>query len=62
MPNRYVVVGAGAIGGAIGGRLHQAGRPVVLVARGPHLEAVVGLGAPETGLHRERADGLALAV
>ena len=40
MPNRYVIVGAGAIGGAIGGRLHQAGRPVVLVARGPHLEAL----------------------
>ena len=40
MPNRYVVVGAGAIGGAIGGRLHQAGRPVVLVARGQHLEVL----------------------
>lgn len=37
MPNRYVIVGAGAIGGAVGGRLHQAGRPVVLVARGEHL-------------------------
>ena len=40
MPNRYVIVGAGAIGGAIGGRLHQAGRPVVLVARGEHLEVL----------------------
>lgn len=40
MPNRYVVVGAGAIGGSVGGRLHQAGRPVVLVARGEHLEVL----------------------
>ena len=40
MPNRYVIVGAGAIGGAVGGRLHQAGRPVVLVARGAHLEVL----------------------
>ena len=40
MPSRYVIVGAGAIGGAIGGRLHQAGRPVVLVARGEHLDVL----------------------
>lgn len=40
MPNRYVIVGAGAIGGAVGGRLHQAGRQVVLVARGEHLEVL----------------------
>jgi len=40
VPNRYVIVGAGAIGGAIGGRLHQAGRPVVLVARSAHLDVL----------------------
>ena len=40
MPNRYVIVGAGAIGGAVGGRLHQAGRDVVLVARGEHLDVL----------------------
>ncbi len=34
---RYVVVGAGAIGGAIGGRLAHAGLDAVLVARGDHL-------------------------
>jgi 2-dehydropantoate 2-reductase len=34
------VVGAGAIGGTIGGRLHQAGRDVVLVARGAHGDAI----------------------
>jgi 2-dehydropantoate 2-reductase len=37
---RYVVIGAGAIGGAVGGRLHQHGHAVVLVARGPHYEAL----------------------
>lgn len=37
---RYVVFGAGAIGGAVGGRLHAAGRQVVLIARGRHLEAM----------------------
>lgn len=37
---RYVVIGAGAIGGTLGGRLSQAGRAVVLVARGAHLAAL----------------------
>jgi 2-dehydropantoate 2-reductase len=37
---RFVVYGAGAIGGAIGGRLLQAGHEVVLIARGAHLEAL----------------------
>lgn len=37
---RYIIVGAGAVGGAIGGRLYQAGLEVVLVARGAHLEAL----------------------
>lgn len=37
---RYIILGAGAIGGAIGGRLLQHGREVVLVARGEHLEAL----------------------
>ena len=37
---RYVVVGAGAIGGTIGGRLHQSGADVVLVARGAHGAAI----------------------
>jgi 2-dehydropantoate 2-reductase len=34
--SRFVVYGAGAIGGAIGGRLFQAGHDVVLIARGAH--------------------------
>lgn len=37
---RYVIVGAGSIGGSIGAELHLAGRDVVLVARGAHLEAL----------------------
>ncbi|ODT98521.1 MAG: 2-dehydropantoate 2-reductase [Pseudonocardia sp. SCN 72-86] len=45
---RYVIVGAGAIGGTIGGRLLEAGRDVVLVARGAHLDAI-------------RTDGLVVA-
>jgi 2-dehydropantoate 2-reductase len=37
---RYVIYGAGAVGGVIGARLHQAGRDVVLIARGPHKDAM----------------------
>ncbi|MBV9291360.1 MAG: NAD(P)-binding domain-containing protein [Frankiales bacterium] len=33
---RYVVLGAGAVGGTVGGRLADAGHDVVLVARGEH--------------------------
>ncbi len=37
---RYVIYGAGAIGGTIGAQLAHSGRDVALIARGPHLEAV----------------------
>ncbi|MBB5916633.1 2-dehydropantoate 2-reductase [Nocardia transvalensis] len=37
---RYIVVGAGAVGGTIGARLAQHGADVVLVARGRHLEVL----------------------
>ncbi|MBL8777613.1 MAG: 2-dehydropantoate 2-reductase [Acidimicrobiales bacterium] len=37
---RFVVVGAGAIGGVVGGRLFQRGHDVVLVARGAHHDAI----------------------
>jgi len=46
---RYIVIGAGAIGGTIGGRLSVGGHEVVLVARGAHLDAL-------------RARGLSLAT
>lgn len=37
---RYIVIGAGAVGGVIGGRLFESGHDVILVARGRHLEAI----------------------
>ena len=40
MTPRFVVYGAGAIGGVIGARLAQSGHPVVLIARGAHREAI----------------------
>lgn len=55
---RFVVYGAGAVGGVIGGRLHLAGVPVTLVARGEHFvrlrEHGLVLDAPE-GRHRIEA-------
>jgi 2-dehydropantoate 2-reductase len=35
---RFVVFGAGAVGGVVGARLHQAGHDVALIARGAHLD------------------------
>ena len=49
---RYVIYGAGAIGGAIGGRLAEHDREVVLIARGAHHAA---LGAD--GLELRTPDG-----
>ena len=49
---RYVVYGAGAVGGVIGGHLHLAGRAVTLVARGDHLAAI-----RERGLTLDAGDG-----
>jgi 2-dehydropantoate 2-reductase len=37
---RYIILGAGAVGGALGGRLGLVGHKIVLVARGDHLSAV----------------------
>ncbi|MPZ24226.1 MAG: 2-dehydropantoate 2-reductase [Dehalococcoidia bacterium] len=37
---RFVIYGAGAVGGVIGARLVQAGHDVVLIARGDHLQAI----------------------
>ena len=48
---RYIVIGAGAIGGTIGGLLSASGHEVVLVARGAHLDALrtrgLSLATPE---------------
>jgi 2-dehydropantoate 2-reductase len=51
---RYVVAGAGGVGGAIGGRLTEAGRDVVLIARGAHLEALRHSGLRLAEPDRER--------
>jgi 2-dehydropantoate 2-reductase len=37
---RFVVFGAGAIGGVVGARLHQSGHRVTLIARGEHYRAI----------------------
>ncbi|MEV8315978.1 2-dehydropantoate 2-reductase N-terminal domain-containing protein [Streptomyces sp. NPDC059900] len=52
---RYIIIGAGAIGGTVGGRLAGSGHDVVLVARGAHYEAV-----RENGLRVRTADGTAV--
>ncbi len=52
---RYVVFGAGAIGGVVGARLAQSGHDVALVARGAHREAIA-----ERGLRVDDPDGSAV--
>lgn len=42
--HRYVIIGAGAIGGTVGGVLARAGIPAVLVARGRHAEVLAAEG------------------
>ena len=39
-----VIIGAGAIGGYLGAKLHQSGENVSLIARGKHLEAMQSQG------------------
>ncbi len=55
MTRRYIVLGAGAIGAALGGMLQHAGSSVVLVARGAHLAALrsrgLDLALPSRSLH-----------
>lgn len=41
---RFLIYGAGAVGGTIGGRLFEAGHDVTLLARGDHLRALRGDG------------------
>ena len=49
---RFVIYGAGAVGGVIGARLHEHGHDVVLIARGDHLRAI-----ERDGLRIESPDG-----
>jgi len=37
---RFIIYGAGAVGGVVGAQLHKAGEDVILIARGAHLEAI----------------------
>eukprot|EP00664_Eupelagonemidae_sp_cell27_P005126 gene5126-7312_t len=37
---RFVIYGAGGIGGTVGARLQQAGEDVTFIARGAHLSAL----------------------
>jgi len=37
---RFVVLGAGAVGGVVGASLHQSGQEVALIARGEHYRAI----------------------
>ena len=41
---RFVIFGAGAIGGVVGARLHQSGHDVALIARGAHHDAIAADG------------------
>ena len=49
---KFLIAGAGAIGGYLGARMAQAGRDVTLFARGPHLRAM-----QERGLRVISAEG-----
>ncbi len=49
---RFLVMGAGGVGGVLGARLHEAGHEVVLVARNPHHDAIAA-----SGLRVESPDG-----
>lgn len=50
---RWVVYGAGAVGGVVGGHLSLAGLPTTLVSRGAHLEAI-----RDGGLRLDTGDGM----
>jgi ketopantoate reductase len=50
--NRYIVIGAGAVGATLAAHLHEAGIATVLVARGAHLLAL-----RTHGLRHRRPDG-----
>lgn len=52
MQTRYVIYGAGAVGGVIGAHLHRAGLPTTLIARGEHLARI-----RERGLLLDTATG-----
>lgn len=52
---RFVVLGAGAVGGVVGGRLFEHGYDVLLIARGEHTKVIA-----DTGLTLASAAGVAV--
>ena len=52
-PVKFVIAGAGAIGGYIGAKLARAGADVVLFARGPHLRAMQERGVRVIGAEEQ---------
>ncbi|HYM50241.1 MAG TPA: 2-dehydropantoate 2-reductase [Candidatus Limnocylindrales bacterium] len=64
---RFAILGAGATGGFLGGRLARAGADVTLIARGPHLQAmrehglrVIEAGGADYVVHPALTDDLAV--
>lgn len=51
---RYIIYGAGAVGGVTGARLFEGGHEVVLIARGAHLDAIRQRGLVVHTPHGER--------
>lgn len=51
---RYIVYGAGGIGASLGAQLHEAGRKVVLIARGEHRAAIAAKGLEYVTTERRR--------
>jgi len=51
---RYIVYGAGGIGASLGAQLHEAGREVVLIARGAHHKAIAEKGLEYVTTERRR--------
>jgi 2-dehydropantoate 2-reductase len=52
---RFVIYGAGAIGGVLGARLHESGQDVLLIARGAHYEAIRSAGLELVGPDASRS-------
>jgi len=58
---RYIVIGAGAVGGTIGARLSEGGHEVLLIARGAHYEALKSGGLRLITPHDDRTLDIAVA-
>lgn len=61
---RVCVIGAGAVGGLVGGRMAQSGADVTMVDQGARLDALAdrGLTIVSPGGHREQVDEFAVAT